>query len=179
LSFSKENGWQESSVKIHLPAEKAKNALEAEAPEFKVGGIYHRSLVEVIKTAFQDISTQAYHFTLFHLFWKPSPNSPPECIITELYNSNAFLEEHKKVQKQPQEPGCELETAIAAIMLWSDSTHLASFGMASLWPIYAYFRNQSKYAHAKPTSFAAHHLAYIPSVCLLYVPSLSELMHFL
>jgi len=32
-------------------------------------------------------------------------------------------------------------------MLWSDSTHLASFGNASLWPIYLYIGNLSKYIH--------------------------------
>jgi hypothetical protein len=165
-SQTKENGWCQSSVKIHLPAEKVKNPSEVDAPEFEVGGIYHRSLVKVIKTAFQDISAKAYHFTPFQLFWKSSPDEPPERVITELYNSDAFLEEHGNIQEQPREPGCELETAIAAIMVWSDSMHLTNFGTASLWPIYTYFGNQSKYSQAKPTSFAAHHLAYIPSVCL-------------
>ena len=56
---------------------------------------------------------------------------------------------------------------ILALMIWSDSTHLASFGTASLWPIYLYFGNLSKYTRAKPSSFAAHHLAYIPKVFFL------------
>jgi hypothetical protein len=71
FSFSKENGWWESSVKIRLPAEKVKNPSEADAPEFEVGGIYHRNPIDsesVIKTAFQDISAKAYHFTPFQLF---------------------------------------------------------------------------------------------------------------
>jgi len=50
------------------------------------------------------------------------------------------------------------------MMIWSDSTHLTSFGTASLWPVYLYFGNQSKYTRAKPSEFAAHHLAYIPKV---------------
>ncbi|THU97282.1 hypothetical protein K435DRAFT_857796 [Dendrothele bispora CBS 962.96] len=33
-----------------------------------------------------------------------------------------------------------------------------------MWPIYLYFGNQSKYDRAKPSSFAAHHLAYIPKL---------------
>ncbi|KAG1897413.1 uncharacterized protein F5891DRAFT_1191849 [Suillus fuscotomentosus] len=73
-----------------------------------------------------------------------------------------MLQEHEKLNLQPNELGCNLETVIGAIMLWSDSTHLASFGNASLWPIYLFIGNQSKYIHGKPTSFAAHHLAYIP-----------------
>ena len=47
-------------------------------------------------------------------------------------------------------------------MLWSDCTHLTSFGHASLWPLYLYVGTLSKYTRAKPSSFAAHHLAYIP-----------------
>jgi len=58
----------------------------------------------------------------------------------------------------------ESSPVILALMIWSDSTHLASFGTASLWPIYLYFGNQSKYTRAKPSAFAAHHLAYIPKV---------------
>jgi hypothetical protein len=49
-------------------------------------------------------------------------------------------------------------------MLWSDSTHLTSFGHALLWPLYLYLGGLSKYTRAKPSSFAAHHLAYIPKV---------------
>ncbi|KAF8233525.1 hypothetical protein L208DRAFT_1266202 [Tricholoma matsutake] len=49
-------------------------------------------------------------------------------------------------------------------MVWSDLTHLANFGQASLWPIYLFLGNQSKYQHVKPSQFAAHHLAYIPSL---------------
>jgi hypothetical protein len=111
FSFSKENGWHQSSVKVHLPAEKVMNPSEADAPEFEVGSIYHRSLIKVIKTTFQDISVKAYHFTPFHLFWKSSPDETPKHVITELYNSDAFLGEHENIQKQPREPGCELKTA--------------------------------------------------------------------
>lgn len=42
--------------------------------------------------------------------------------------------------------------------------HLASFGNAALWPIYLFLGNQSKYIRAKPSAFAAHHLAYIPKL---------------
>lgn len=137
-----------------------------EAPEFEVTGIYHRSIVEVIKSAFQEPLAKSFHFTPFKLFWKPSVTDPSQHVISELYNSDAMLNEHKNIQTQPREPGCTLETAIATIMLWSDSTHLANFGTASLWPIYAFFGNQSEYPQGMPTSFCAHHLAYIPSVCL-------------
>lgn len=56
------------------------------------------------------------------------------------------------------------EHALAALMIYSDGTHLAQFGSASLCPLYAFFGNQSKYDRAKPSHFAAHHVAYMPSV---------------
>jgi Plavaka transposase len=73
-----------------------------------------------------------------------------------------MLEAHKKLPKLPDEP--HVETVVAAFMFWSDSTHLANFRTASLWPLYTFFGNQSKYTRAKPTSRAAHHQAYIPSL---------------
>ncbi|THG93149.1 hypothetical protein EW026_g8011 [Hermanssonia centrifuga] len=72
--------------------------------------------------------------------------------------------EYEKIRATPCADGCQLEIVVAAIMLWSDSTHLAQFGNASLWPIYAFFGNQSKYVRGKPTEFAAQHMAYIPSL---------------
>lgn len=162
--FTTDNGWKESSVKLPLNAEHVKHSSENTAPVLEVGGVHHRSLVEVIKTAFSEESAKGFHYTPFREFWQPSPDKPPERIYSELYNSDAFIQEHANIMQQPPEPGPTLETAIAGIMLWSDSTHLANFGTASLWPIYAFFGNQSKYARAKPSSFAAHHVAYIPSV---------------
>ncbi|GLB45992.1 hypothetical protein LshimejAT787_5000020 [Lyophyllum shimeji] len=159
-----DDGWKESSVKIRLPAEKVKHTSEQAAPEFEVKGVHYRSLLEVIKAACTQPIAKTFHWLPFRLFWKPSPDEPAQRVITEVYNSDAFIAEHEKIKAQPREPGCDLETAIVALLLWSDSTHLTNFGTASLWPIYLFFGNQSKYPRSKPTSFAAHHLAYIPKL---------------
>jgi hypothetical protein len=164
LGLEVKDGWTEASVNLRLPATRVKHTSEEDAPQFEVKGIHYRPLTEVIKSAFQDATAKTFHFTPFQLFWQPFENQPPQRTISELYNSDAVLEEHAKIQSQPREPGCNLETAIASIMVWSDATHLANFGTASLWPIYMFFGNQSKYARGKPTTFAAHHIAYIPSV---------------
>ena len=50
------------------------------------------------------------------------------------------------------------------MMLGSDATHLAQFGTASLWLIYVFFGNMSKYDSSKPSEFAPCHLAYLPKV---------------
>jgi hypothetical protein len=60
-----------------------------------------------------------------------------------------------------------LEQVIAGLMFWSDATHLAQFGNASAWPVYLFFGNQSKYAHACPTTNACYPIAFISSVSLL------------
>ncbi|KAH9487419.1 hypothetical protein JR316_0001494 [Psilocybe cubensis] len=164
LPISSTNSWKTSTVKLSLPAEKVSHESESHAPVLEVPNVHHRSLVEVIKSALEDESAKNVHYTPFRLFWQPTKDSTPERVVSELYNSEAFYEEHVRLQQQPREPGCNLEVAIAGLMLWSDSTHLAQFGNASLWPIYLFLGNQSQYFRAKPKNFAAHHVAYIPAL---------------
>ena len=137
---------------------------EDEAPIFHVEGLHYRSITEVVKSAFEEPVAETFHPTPYKLYWQPDKRRPPERVYTELFTSDAMIHEHEKIKCSPKNPGCNLETVIAAIMLWSDLTHLASFGNASLWPIYLFLGNQSKYTRAKPTAFAVHHLAYIPKV---------------
>ncbi|KAF8992499.1 hypothetical protein BDQ17DRAFT_1432346 [Cyathus striatus] len=130
------NGWMKASLSIPMPCSKVSFPSEADAPKFEVQALYYRKLVDVIKSAFEEHSSEDFHITPFAEYWQPQPDVPPE----------------------------QLEVVVAGIMLWSDSTHLISFGNASLWPIYLYIGNLSKYAQAKPSMFAAHHLAYIPKL---------------
>jgi hypothetical protein len=63
-----------------------------------------------------------------------------------MYDSDVFLDEHDKVQCTPtDDPTCKREKVIAALMFWSDATHLATFGTAKLWPIYMLFGNLTEY----------------------------------
>ncbi len=73
-----------------------------------------------------------------------------------------MIEAHMNLQRSSPEPGCELERVVVALMFWSDSTHLANFGTASLWPLYLFFGNQSKWLRGKPRTASCHHIAYIP-----------------
>ena len=167
--FSNENVWKVSTVTIPLPAEGVKHASE-KAPVLEVPGVHHQKLVEVITTGFQDEAAEKFHNVPHHLYWKPTPESEPERVITKLFNSDAFINEYKELLRNlPPSSGPYIETAIAAIMLWSDSTHLAEFGTASLWPIYLFFGNLSKYFRARPSDFAAHHVAYIPTIFILFI----------
>ncbi|THV03577.1 hypothetical protein K435DRAFT_817199 [Dendrothele bispora CBS 962.96] len=176
FELSAEDGWHEASVKISLPAEGVKQA-ESSAPVFDVPGLFYRKPLEIIKSAFQSKQSMKFHFTPFKLFQRQySDDGTFEDVRLhhELYNSDAYIQEYERIQVQQAERRQndpefakelpQVENVPVAIMAWSDATRLAQFGDESLWPIYLYFGNQSKYQRAKPSSFAAHHLAYIPKL---------------
>jgi len=156
--------WIETSVCLSLPCDGVEHVSEADAPKFEVKGLYYRRLLEVIKAGLAESAAEKFHLFPFREYWKPSPDEPEERIYSEAYTSDFFLEQHEKMHYQSQTSGRRLIPVLIGIMIWSDSTLLANFGTASLWPIYLYFGNQSKYSRAKPSDFAAHHLAYIPKV---------------
>ncbi|KAJ7149300.1 hypothetical protein C8R43DRAFT_1128654 [Mycena crocata] len=157
------DGWKSVSVDIPIPDGKPHSS-EADAPVFSVPGLFYRPLVEVIKSAVRDMGDRCFHYTPFKQFWTPSPGSPPQRIYDEIYSSDAMVEAHTALQNQPREPGCMLERVILSMMFWSDSTHLASFGDTSLWPLYLFFGNQSKWLRVKPRSNVCHHVAYFPKL---------------
>ena len=66
--------------------------------------------------------------------------------------------------------------AIVSLLIYSNSTHLANFGMASLWPIYIWFGNISKYIHLRASSFSTHHLAFLSLVSNLSYWSTAALL---
>jgi hypothetical protein len=177
--FAGKDGWIEASLKIPIPCDKFQHASERDSPIFEVQGLFYRRILEVIKAAYRETAAEQFHITPYKEYWQSSPNSPPERIYSELYNCDAYIQEHERIKAQalPQLPGPQLETVIAAIMLSSDSTLLASFGTASLWPIYLYLGNLSKFIRVKPTSFAAHHLAYIPKVLINFI-TISDRLNF-
>jgi hypothetical protein len=161
-SSSARDQWLETSVFISLPCDGVKHASEGAAPKFEVKGLYHRHIVEVARSALAEPAAQKFHLFPFREYWQPSPDGPAERIYSEAFTADYFLGQYERIlHTNPQKKRIPV---VIGMMIWSDSTHLASFGTASLWPIYLYFGNQSKYTRAKPSEFAAHHLAYIPKV---------------
>jgi hypothetical protein len=155
------DGWEESNVRVCIPTGTKETG--GKGKEFFVPGLHRRSLLAVIKTALADVTALRFHFSPFKRFWKSATGVEVRC-FDEVYTSDAWLKAHNDLQKESNEPGCKLEKVILGLMFWSDSTHLASFGTASVWPLYMYFANLSKYFRGKPNSSASHHIAYIPSV---------------
>jgi hypothetical protein len=162
------NGWRRSTIIIEVPTGKkptaasrriAANArarrqrydeVDPDAAPFLVHkvpihDVRTRSLTQTMLEAIQDGSNSAtLHWYGYKEVWQPPyPDTPPEQVWGELYTSNAFLSAERDLINAHNDSlhPC----VIAAFMIWSDSTHLAQFGQAKAWPIYAYFGNQSKY----------------------------------
>jgi hypothetical protein len=136
-----EDGWTKSSVSIAVPI-RGRGVAEDDAPTFEVPGLHYRSLIAVIKSAFASAPTGFMCLTPFKQHWQH--NGEDQRVWSELYNSDAFYDEHVRIRRETRE-ATELEIVVAALMFWSDSTHLANFGTAALWPVYLYFGNISKY----------------------------------
>jgi hypothetical protein len=164
--FSFDDSWVKGSVELPLPCDGFKFSSESEAPKFRVE-FYYRKLVEVIQAAFAEPAAEKFHTFPFKAYWKPSPDAPEERIYSEVYTGDAWNSEYETIHQTARHgPNGHLESFIISLLLWSDSTSLAQFGDAQLWPVYLYIGNQSKYDRSKPTSFSSHHLAYIPKVSL-------------
>jgi hypothetical protein len=161
-----EDGFQVTSITIEVPPGKLDGQLVPHT--YSIPGFRYRRLVNVIKAAFQDPLSRQFHLTPFSLMHRSPITNKEQRVYGELYNSEEFINEHKRVQNRSppplDDPGCKLEKAVAALMFWSDSTHLTNFGVAKLWQIYLFFGNLSKYLRLRPSSGACQHLAYIPSV---------------
>ena len=166
-ALSRDNDrWIESSIAIEVPdGQPHTSTSDPPIPIFTIPGLMHRPLTEIIRTVWSSSSSVDFQYIPFRQFWVNPTSYRHERVYGELYSSDAFIDEHDALQRQPPEEGCSLERVICAVMAFSDSTHLTSFGDASLWPLYIYFGNQSKYSRVQPSSGCCHHAAYIPKVC--------------
>ena len=170
------DGWKVGSVKIRLPCAKVQQR-EEDAPEFTVGGVLYRDPVEVITKALQEPDLfERIHLRPFEEWWKPSGSDDPVRVYSDVYTSDAMLKADRELQDSERATpsiGPQLETFTMSVGLYSDATNLTAFSHASLWPMYMFIGNESKYIHSKPSSFSAHHIAYLPTVqnhftCNLY-----------
>ena len=158
------DSFKKASISIDVPS----GDRDTKPTKFTIPGLRYRTLTSVIQSAFQHPLAHHYHFSPFKLFHKPPGNADSERVYSEVYDSDAFIEEHDRIQRHgqlpPDDPHCKREKIVAALMFWSDVTNLAQFGTMKLWPIYLMLGNLSKYIRARVDSGACHHVAYIPSV---------------
>ncbi|KAF5316669.1 hypothetical protein D9619_006659 [Psilocybe cf. subviscida] len=156
------DSFQTANIDIEIPS----GTKGIPPATFSVPGLLYRKLTAVIEAAFSSPLAPHFHLSPFKLF-HVSPSGKEERVFSELYNSDVLIEEHDKVQRAPlppDDPDCKREKIVFGLMIWSDSTHLANFGTAKLWPIYSLFAGISKYIRSQPNSGACQHIAYIPSL---------------
>ena len=123
--------------------------------------------MQVTTTALRSEQAKSFHYTPYRHMWRKAPDAEPERIYGEVYTSDEYLKKYKELQEKRQKAPAMLqehEWVLFALMFWSDSTRLANFGNASLWPLYLFFAALSKYNHSMPTSNACSHIAYIPKL---------------
>ncbi|KAG2022247.1 hypothetical protein CC2G_000019 [Coprinopsis cinerea AmutBmut pab1-1] len=153
--------FREVPLRIRVPSGSA----DVPPKTFRIPGFHYRSLTSLIRSAFAHPLAAQFHLSPYRLFH--TADEKTQRVYSELYDSDAFIAEHDRVQRAPnppEDPNCKREKAVAALMFWSDSTHLANFGTAQLWPIYMFMGNLSKYIRAMPNSGACQHVAYIPQL---------------
>jgi len=161
--LGEDSGWKRTAISINVPFHYRMRKPGSQT--YLAGELYHRSIVSVIRERITS-DDEHFHYEPYELLWKRSEDESEVQIHGELYTSASFLSEHKALLNSPPEPGCDAPRAIVALMLWSDATHLTSFGNAKLWPCYMYFGNDSKYRRAKPSSQLCNHIAYFQTVGL-------------
>ena len=162
-------GWTHTPVTITVPFHPRRGVpSDDRGPrDYIVTDFYHRSLVSVIKEKLSNKSTSHhFHYEPYELHWQPgrNPQSQTQRVHGELYTSPAFIEAHHQLQSSAPEPKCNLPRVVVALMFWSDTTKLASFGDANVCPLYLFFGNESKYRRCKPSCHPCEHVAYFQKV---------------
>jgi hypothetical protein len=151
--------FQHADIHITIPS----GNKDVSPRSFSIPGLYFRKLTTLIKDSFESPLSSMFHFTPFKMYRTRPDGKDKERIFSEMYDSDILWDEHNKVQRAPTDDlTCKREKVVAALMFWSDATHLASFGTAKMWPIYMLFGNLSKYVRCQPDSGATKHVAYIP-----------------
>ncbi|KAI9568361.1 hypothetical protein HD554DRAFT_2022248 [Boletus coccyginus] len=165
-SFKVEHEWTTSSVCIPLPHERTRyqgGELNMNVPRLIVDGVHHHNITDIIVSILQDQISTMFHMTPYEEYWNAGDHEPIQ-VFHEAYFSSQLIDAYCKVNFLPRNPGDDLERIVIPLMLWSNATHLASFSDASLWPIYLFLGNQSKYTQGKPSTSACHHVTYISKV---------------
>jgi hypothetical protein len=164
--FEDDAGWEKTPVSISVPFQARRNASSDGSPqEYVIGDFYHRNIVSIVR---ERLSSPAhddlFHYEPYKLQWQPATTSTPIGVYGELYTSPAFIEAYEELQNSPAEPNCNLPRHIIGLMFASDATQLTSFGDATLWPLYLFFGNESKYRRCKPSCRLVNHVAYFHKV---------------
>ena len=171
--------WCQTPVDILVPTREQSQA--GNGQRFTIEGLYHQSILDIIRNVFAEASLKWFHLTPFKKVgallslgstfsymnlkvWRSPLNGQVQWVYDELYTSDAWNEAHDEIIRQKRSDGCQLERVVAGLMFWSDSMWLAQIGHVSAWPIYLYFGNLSKYCRQTPLGGVCQPIAFIPLV---------------
>ncbi|ESK84010.1 ubiquitin and ribosomal protein s27a [Moniliophthora roreri MCA 2997] len=135
-----------------------------------VDDIYYRNLYDVIQTEIQLPYAHEFVWKPYKLFFKLE-GAPIQRVYGEAYTLDRALEFEREIMSPAEEIRKNLPTdkknveiGVVLIIFHSDGMMLASFGTASLWPVYMKLANWSKYPSLKTDSLAWSHITYFPSI---------------
>jgi len=151
--------FQEIAVEIEVPS----GSKDIPPKTLSIPGLTCRKITTLIREEFKGPMFTKFHLSPFKLFRRHADRSKTERVYSEMMDSDVFIDKHDNVQRAPTDDlTCKCEKVVAALMFWSDATHVATFGTAKMWPIYMLFGNVLKYVCCQPDSGATKHVAYIP-----------------
>ena len=117
--------FQEASIDIEVPS----GCQHIPSRKFSIPGFHYRKITAMIKEAYESPLALKFHYTPFKLYHKCPANGSEaeknERVYSEMYNSDALIDKHDKVQRAPtDDPNCKREKVVALLMFWSDATIL-------------------------------------------------------
>ncbi|CUA77217.1 CRISPR-associated endonuclease Cas9 [Streptococcus mutans UA159] [Rhizoctonia solani] len=167
-SNSLASGWRNISIDLCIPPRTTTAAaLYKSNPQlntYSIPEVPLRSLTQIVRLAFTKNNTSHFHYEPFESFRKDPLTAKIQQCYGEAYESKRMRDMHQAIQDTLLDKPCSLPRCIAALMIFSDATQLASFGPAKAWPIRLTFGNYSKYERCKPNSGTNFEVGYIPNL---------------
>ncbi|KAJ3527383.1 hypothetical protein NMY22_g9809 [Coprinellus aureogranulatus] len=173
-----DSGWKTTEVKIGVPIHNSMPQGQG-VETHTIGTLHHRSIVAIVEEKIRNAPESRFlHLDGHELYWKPgdSNDSPGFRVLSELYNSDVFLEAQRQVRDDPPPAvkDCTLPRVVVGLQFWSDATHLSTFSTSKLWPLYMVFGNESKHLRGKGSWEGCHHVAYFDSISDSFKDYLTE-----
>ncbi|KAJ3522680.1 hypothetical protein NMY22_g11782 [Coprinellus aureogranulatus] len=164
-----DSGWKTTPIEIDVPIHSQME--RGQGVEKRLAGtLHHRSIVSILEEKVRNSHcAKTFQLDGHELLWKPggSDESPAFRVISELYNSDAFLQAQREIRANPPPEAlkdCTLPRVVVGVMLWSDATHMSTFSTSKLWPLYMLFGNESKYWRGKDEVDSCYHVAYFDTL---------------
>ncbi|KAF5319997.1 hypothetical protein D9611_011026 [Ephemerocybe angulata] len=161
-------GWRTKDIELDVPIH---NRMEkGRGMEKHVAGqLHYRSIVSIVEEKIRNAEdSRHFYYDGYELLWQPGEEKecPEFRLVSELYHSEAFLRAQREVRESPppQIGACNLPRIVIGLSFWSDATHLSTFSISKIWPLYMLFANESKHRRTSGQNDLSNHVAYFDSL---------------